>query len=61
MIIVCNNKEYAYLTHNCDGRCAEGDWCIFADGTDNGLCPLEMNDITIVEENKRGFLEKGVC
>ena len=52
MIIVCNQHEYKYLAHNCDGRCGAGEWCIFADGRDNRLCPVENEDNIIIVKGR---------
>lgn len=52
MLIVCNNEEYDYLMSNCDGRCAYGEWCIFADGANADLCPLDVNNNMVIVEDK---------
>lgn len=59
MIVISNEYEFSYLFNRCDGRCSEGDWCIFSDGTDNNLCPIAMDNIVISKENYKGFLEVG--
>lgn len=57
MIIVCNQHEYKYLAHNCDGRCVDGEWCIFGDGGKNSLCPLENDDNIVIV---KGWNEEGL-
>lgn len=58
MIIICNENEYSFLANKCNGRCVAGEWCIFADETDRGLCPIDDDDkVLIVKDNGHKGLE----
>ena len=58
MIIVGTQNDYKFLAGKCDGRCANGLWCIFADGEDSILCPIDNEDkFIVVKKNKYNLLE----
>lgn len=60
MIVICNRDEYKHLTHKCDGRCQAGEWCIFADESENISCPIDSIDelgIVVVTEKQYKGLE----
>lgn len=59
MIIVGTPNDYKFLAGKCDGRCADGEWCIFADGTNSSNCPVDNEDnfIVVVKNRKHDGLE----
>ena len=58
MIIVGTPEEYRFLAGKCDGRCAVGEWCIFADGDNADLCPVDgEKNFIIAVKNKYDGLE----
>lgn len=58
MIIIGTKEDYRFLAGKCDGRCASGEWCVFADGRDYSECPLNNDENFIITRNtKHRFLE----
>ena len=58
MIMVGTTKDYNFLTHNCDGRCMNGLWCVLADGEDRSICPIyNEENFILVKNDKYGGIE----
>lgn len=39
MTIIGTDEEIKEIKHQCDGRCADGEWCIF--GFQKDVCPVD--------------------
>ena len=58
MIIIGSQTDLNWLQSKCDGRCAEGQWCIFADGKNADGCPVDNSgDFIVVKKNRFDMLE----
>ena len=53
MTIIGTRREIDVIRHTCDGRCADGEWCIF--GFQKNVCPVdcEGNCLVIVVSKDR--------
>lgn len=56
MVLLCTVQEKNWLERHCDGRCVDGEWCIFADGTDHFKCPVDKGNFAYFKEDKAGNL-----
>lgn len=54
MVILGTRADIAWIRNRCDGRCADGQWCIFADGPNADACPVD-NDTGCIEVKKNKF------
>ena len=43
MTIIGTKQEIDSLKHKCDGRCIDGEWCIFSEYAQDGVCPVDSN------------------
>ena len=41
MTIIGTKQEIDSLKHKCDGRCADGEWCVFSEYAHDGVCPID--------------------
>lgn len=41
MTIIGTKEEVDSLKHKCDGRCVDGEWCIFSEYAQYGVCPID--------------------
>ena len=41
MTIIGTKQEIDSLKHKCDGRCVDGEWCIFSEYAQYGVCPID--------------------
>ena len=57
MTIIGTKEEIDSLKHECDGRCADRDWCIFKEYVDDGVRPVVKDGLCLeIETTKvRGF------
>lgn len=51
MTIIGTDEEISELKNQCDGRCVDGEWCIFRFQKD--VCPVDSDDGCMVFENIR--------
>ena len=57
MTIIGTKQEIDSLKHKCDGRCVYGEWCIFKEYADYGVCPVDRDGLCLkIETSKiQGF------
>ena len=56
MIIIGTARDLEIIRGTCDGRCADGQGCVFQDIASN--CPVDnSNDCIEVRKNRLGMLE----
>lgn len=52
MIIICSEEEKDWIEGKCDGRCVDGEWCVFADGKEASWCPIENESIVSAKKRR---------
>ena len=52
MTIIGTIQEIDALKHTCDGRCADGEWCIFKEYADYGVCPIDKDGLCLEIETE---------
>jgi hypothetical protein len=57
MIILGSKTDIDWLQSQCNGRCVDGEWCIFADGKNTDGCPIEEGNCIVVKKNRLDMLE----
>ena len=45
MTIIGTEEEIQSLKSKCDGRCVDGEWCIFGD--DSNYCPVDSDGLCL--------------
>lgn len=43
MTIIGTENEIKSIKHKCDGRCVDGEWCVFFDYAQYGVCPIDSD------------------
>ena len=43
MTIIGTEEEIKEIKSKCDGRCADGEWCVFADKSNT--CPVDIDGL----------------
>ena len=47
MTIIGTKQEIDSLKHQCNGRCACGEWCVFSEYGENGVCPVDNDGLCL--------------
>ena len=48
MTIIGTDEEIKQIKSKCDGRCADGEWCVFADKSNT--CPVDTDGLCMAFE-----------
>ena len=43
MTIIGTKQEIDAIKHKCNGRCVDGEWCIFSEYAQDGVCPVDTD------------------
>lgn len=57
MTIIGTTEEIKLIKQKCDGRCIDGEWCVFSEFAENGVCPVDgdIDCLAIETINVKGF------